>query len=61
MGVVGLEDRSFRLFAGIRAHRYYLDTDALRYGARWLDALADRADQANRGAACVPLAGGRTR
>jgi hypothetical protein len=56
-----MEDRSFRLFAGIRAHRYYLDPDALRYAARWLDALAERAERVNRAAACAPLAGGRTR
>ena len=42
-------------------HRYYLDADALRYAARWLDALAERAERANRNAAVAPMAGGRTR
>jgi DNA-binding IclR family transcriptional regulator len=60
-GAVAAEDRTFRLFAGIRQHRYYLDPDALRYAARWLDAMADRVERANRAAAIVPLAGGRTR
>ena len=60
-GVVELEDRAFRKLAGIRMHRYYLDADALRYAARWLDALADRADRANRNAAVAPMAGGRSR
>jgi predicted ArsR family transcriptional regulator len=60
-GVVELEDRSFRIIAGIREHRYYLDPDALRYAARWLDTLADRADRALRDAAIAPMAGGRTR
>ena len=60
-GVVQLEDRGFRVIAGIRVHRYYLDADALRYAARWLDALAERAERANRNAAIAPMAGGRTR
>ena len=60
-GVVELEDRSFRIIAGIREHRYYLDADALRYAARWLDALAERAERANDHAAIAPMAGGRTR
>ena len=60
-GVLELEDRHFRLMAGIRAYRYYLDPDALRYAARWLDVLADRAERANRSAALVPLPRGRSR
>ena len=60
-GVAELEDRGFRLVAGIRVHRYYLDPDALRYAARWLHAIADRAERANRAAAVAPMAKGRTR
>ena len=60
-GVVEREDRSFRIIAGIRVHRYYLDADALRYAARWLDALAERAERANDNGAVAPMAGGRTR
>jgi hypothetical protein len=60
-GVAELEDRGFRIVAGIRAQRYYLEPDALRYAARWLDALADRAERANRGAAVAPLPKGRSR
>jgi hypothetical protein len=60
-GAVELEDRHVRWFRGGADDRYYLDPDALRYAARWLDALADRAEHANRRAAIVPMAGGRTR
>jgi DNA-binding IclR family transcriptional regulator len=60
-GVAELEDRGFRLMTQIGVHRYYLDPDALRYAARWLDALAERAEQANRAAAFVPLPAGRSR
>ena len=60
-GVVELEDRAFRIVAGIREHRYYLNADALRYAARWLDALAERAERTNRNAAVAPMAGARTR
>jgi hypothetical protein len=49
-----------RRFRGGADDRYYLDPDALRYAARWLNALADRAEHANRQAAIVPMAGGRT-
>ncbi|MDA0164234.1 ArsR family transcriptional regulator [Solirubrobacter ginsenosidimutans] len=60
-GVVDLEDDFVRAMIGTHRHRYYLDADALRYAARWLDALADRAERANRAAAFAPMAGGRTR
>jgi DNA-binding transcriptional ArsR family regulator len=60
-GVAELEDPAFRLMVGVRMHRYYVDPDALRYAARWLDALAERADRANRAAGFAPMAGGRTR
>jgi DNA-binding transcriptional ArsR family regulator len=58
-GVVELEDANFRLISGIRQYRYYVDPDALRYAARWLDALAERAERANRAAAFAPLPKGR--
>ena len=57
-GVVALEDDYVRVMIGTYRHRYFLDADALRYAARWLDTLADRVDRANRTA---PMAGGRTR
>jgi hypothetical protein len=57
-GVVELEDRLVRWFRGGSDDRYYLDPDALRYAARWLDALADRAEHANRAAAIAPMPGG---
>ena len=60
-GVAELEDRGFRIIAGIRQHRYYLEPDALRYAARWLDTLADRAERANRAAAVAPVPKGRSR
>jgi DNA-binding transcriptional ArsR family regulator len=60
-GVVDLEDDYVRVMIGSYRHRYFLDPDALRYAARWLDALAERAERANRAAAFVPLANGRTR
>jgi hypothetical protein len=60
-GVAEREDCSFRLIARVRTHRYYLEPDALRHAARWLDALADRAERANRGAAIAPMPEGRSR
>ena len=60
-GVAELEDRGFRQMTRIRVHRYYLDPDALRYAARWLEALAERAERANRAAAFVPMPVGRSR
>jgi predicted ArsR family transcriptional regulator len=60
-GVAEREDRGFRRLAGIREHRYYLDPDALRYAARWLYAIADRAERANRAAAVAPMARERSR
>jgi hypothetical protein len=60
-GVAELEDRGFRIVAGIRQHRYYLQPDALRYAARWLEALAERVERANRAAAVVPVPKGRSR
>ncbi|MDA0159577.1 hypothetical protein OM076_04815 [Solirubrobacter ginsenosidimutans] len=60
-GVVALEDRYTRRFRGGVDDRFFLDPDALRYAARWLDALAARAERANRLGAIVPLAGGRSR
>ena len=60
-GVTELEHRSFRIIARNRQHRYYLEPDALRYAARWLDALADRAERANRVAAIAPMPKGRSR
>ena len=57
-GAADLEDDYVRVMLGTYRHRYYLDPDALRYAARWLDTLADRVDRANRTA---PMAGGRTR
>ena len=57
-----VEDPAFRLMVGVRMHRYYLDPDALRYAARWLDALAERARAREpRLPAFAPMAGGRTR
>ena len=60
-GVVALEDDFVRVMVGTYRHRYYLDPEALRYAARWLDTLADRAERVIREAAIVPMAGGRTR
>jgi predicted ArsR family transcriptional regulator len=60
-GVVTREDPAFRLLVGGQTHRYYVDPDALRYAARWLEVLAERAERANRVAGVAPLAGGRTR
>jgi predicted ArsR family transcriptional regulator len=45
-GVAELEVGEFGLAGSV--HRYYLEPDALRYAARWLDVLADRAEHANR-------------
>lgn len=60
-GAADLEHPDFRVIAGIRAYRYYLDPDALHYAARWIDALAERAERANRAAAVVPVPRGRSR
>jgi DNA-binding transcriptional ArsR family regulator len=60
-GVVELENDYVRVMIGTYRYRYFLDPDALRYAARWLDALAERADRANRAAAFAPMAGARTR
>lgn len=60
-GLVDVEADCMRAIRGIYCHRYFLDPGALRYAARWLDALADRAERANRAANYVPLPNGRTR
>lgn len=60
-GAADLEDDYVRVMIGTYRHRYYLDPDALRYAARWLDVLAERVDRANRAAAFAPMANGRTR
>lgn len=46
-GVVELEHVGLRVLGDFGAHRYYVEPGALRYAARWLDALADRAERAN--------------
>jgi hypothetical protein len=59
--VIELEDLTYRRLLGVRRHRYLHLPYALRYAARWLDSLADRATQANRAAAFVPAPKGRSR
>ncbi len=52
-GVVEIDDLGYAV-AGVGRYRYYLEPDALRYAARWLVALAERAERANRGEVFAP-------
>jgi DNA-binding IclR family transcriptional regulator len=52
-GVVELDHRRNRVLGDYGAHRYCVDPEALRYAARWLDALADRAERVNEDARMV--------
>ena len=60
-GVLELERGGGRVLGEDGAHRYYVEPDALRCAARWLDALAERAEHANHAAGLGPVRTGRSR